>query len=193
MNTDRFGLGVALAISVGCLGNALVSNPNMPAQAVQLSDGSVAFAQPPRLVGATATQKAPYISSRYYFTLNLLSDAGEPLQKVVITPEANVDYARFDLGGTVAFEGNRDRSEARLPIQDVTADPKTKAITITFDPPVSPGKTLTVGLYANRNPDTGGIYLYGVTAFPAGEKSYGQFLGYGRIQITNRWDGFFFR
>jgi hypothetical protein len=187
MNTRQFWLGAALALSASFLSGAM-----LPARAVQLSDGRIAFAQPPRLVGATATQKTAYAwGSTYYFTLNLLADAGEPLQKVVIAPEPNVDRAWFDLRDTVAFEGDRDRSEARLPIQDVTVDPKTKAITVTFDPPITPGKTLTVGLYANRNPNTGGVYLYGVTAFPAGEKAYGQFLGYGRIQITDRWDGFF--
>ncbi|MGA7937155.1 MAG: DUF2808 domain-containing protein [Kovacikia sp.] len=187
MNIRQFWLTTALALSVSLLGN-------FSAQAVKLSDGSIAFAQPPRLVGATATQKTAYAwGSTYYFTLNLLADAGEPLQKVIISPEPNVDYARFDLRDTVAFEGDRDRSEARLPIQAATIDPKTKAITITFDPPINPGKTLTVALYANRNPSTGGVYLYGVTAFPAGEKSYGQFLGYGRIHISDRWNRFFFR
>jgi hypothetical protein len=174
-----------------CLGALLAASASSftmipPAQAVQLADGTTAFAQPPRLVGATATQKAPYINSTYYFTLNLLPDSGEPLGKIVISPEPNVDYAWFDPRGTVAFEGTRDRSESRLPIQDITVDPKTKAITVRFDPPIPPGRTVTLGLYANRNPNTGGVYLYGVTAFPPGEKAYGQFLGFGRIQIYER-------
>ncbi len=53
----------------------------------------------------------------------------------MISPEPNVDYAWFDPRGTVAFEGTRDRSESRLPIQDITVDPKTKAITVRLDPP----------------------------------------------------------
>ncbi|MDZ4877634.1 MAG: hypothetical protein CLLPBCKN_007069 [Chroococcidiopsis cubana SAG 39.79] len=56
---------------------------------------------------------------------------------------------------------------------------------IAFDPPVSPGTTVTVALRAESNPD-GGIYLFGVTAFPAREKSSGQFLGYGRLHFGSR-------
>ena len=57
--------------------------------------------------------------------------------------------------------------------------------TIAFDPPVSPGTTVTVALRAKRNP-SGGVYLFGVTAFPAGERSWGQFLGYGRLHFGPR-------
>lgn len=30
-----------------------------------------------------------------------------------------------------------------------------------------------------------GVYLFGVTAFPAGEKSHGQFIGFGRLHFYN--------
>nr|WP_199755917.1 DUF2808 domain-containing protein [Chroococcidiopsis cubana] len=50
---------------------------------------------------------------------------------------------------------------------------------------MSPGTTVTVALRAKRNP-SGGIYLFGVTAFPTGEKSSGQFLGYGRLHFGSR-------
>ncbi len=167
----------------------------LSATAVQLSDGSTAFVQPPRLEGASVSQNAAYFfGARYYFTLTLPNNAGEPLQRVVITPDPNVDYARFDPRNTEVYEGTRHRSGARLPIKEVTQDPKTRTITITFDPPIAPGKVITVELYADRNPDTGGVYLYGVTAFPAGEQSRGQFLGYGRVNIyDNHWGGFLFR
>jgi hypothetical protein len=179
-------LGIAF-ITAGLLGTA-----NLSARAVQLSDGSTAFVQPPRLEGASVSQNAAYFfGARYYFTLTLPNNAGEPLQSITISPDPNVDYARFDPQNTKAYEGTRHRSETRLPIQTVAIDPKTRVITVTFDPPVAPGKTITLELFANRNPDTGGVYLYGVTAFPAGTQPRGQFLGYGRINIyDSRFDSF---
>ncbi len=57
------------------------------------------------------------------------------------------------------------------------------AIRIAFDPPIAPGQTVTVSLQADRNPLQGGVYLFGVTAFPMGESNSGLFLGYGRVNI----------
>lgn len=155
------------------------------AQAVQLSDGKTHFVQPPQLLKAIATHKAAgFWSSSYYFTLSLPPNAGEPLQTVVIAQEQNVDQPRLDLRDSRAFEGNNiDRPGAALPLKNVTVDRKTQTITITFDPPVAPGKTITIGLYPIQNPSAGGVYLYGVTAFPAGIPANGSFLGYGRITI----------
>lgn len=184
MNRHRSRLATALLLSASLAG--LVGGS---AQAVQLADGKTYFVQPPRFEGATATQKTAYFwGSTYYFTLTVPENAGEPLQKVMIAPEAAPDRARFDVTQTEAVVRTGDR-DTKLPLKDVTQDPKTRAITVTFDPPVAPGSKVRIGLYATRNPDVGGVYLYGITAFPPGEPSYGQFLGYGRIQITDS-DGF---
>jgi hypothetical protein len=56
-------------------------------------------------------------------------------------------------------------------------------VTIAFDPPIAPGQTVTVSLQAHRNPQQGGVYLFGVTAFPMGERNSGLFLGCGRVNI----------
>ena len=175
----RLRLATALALSLSTTGLVGAS-----AQAVQLSSGATYFVQPPRLEGAVATQKATrFWGSRYYFTLTLPANAGEPLQKVVISPQEAPDRVQFNLDQTEAFEGTYDREGTKLPHQTVTQDAKTQALTITFAPAIAAGKTVTIGLYANRNPDAGGIYLYGVTAFPSGDQAVGQFLGYGRIPI----------
>lgn len=180
-------LAATLAISVGTLGAIVV-----PAKAVQLSDGTVAFTGAPVLNGASASQTAAHFwGSWYAFTVTVPENAGEPLQKLTISQEENVSHARFDVSKTEAYEGTRRRSGERLSIKDVTIDPKERLITVQFDPPVPPGKTITVELYADRNPDVGGVYLYGVTAYPIGEKSRGQFLGFGRINIYDSYDTFF--
>ncbi|MBW4578736.1 MAG: DUF2808 domain-containing protein [Tildeniella nuda ZEHNDER 1965/U140] len=163
---------------------SLVGFIGSSAQSVQLADGKTHFVQPPRFEGAIATQKtARFFGSTYYFTLTVPENAGESLQTVIITPEPAPDRVEFVLKQTEAFEGTSDREGAKLPLQTVTQDAKTQAIAVTFNPAVAAGKTVTIGLYATRNPDVGGTYLYGVTAFPTGAQASGQFLGYGRIQI----------
>lgn len=180
----RSRLATALMLSVSLVGVSLVGLIGGSAQSVQLADGKTYFIQPPRFERATATQKAArFWGSTYYFTLTVPQNAGESLQTVMITPEIAFDRVQFDLNQTEAFEGTTDREGAKLPLQTVTQDPKTQAIAITFNPAVAAGKTVTVGLYATRNPEAGGTYLYGITAFPTGAQAFGQFLGYGRIQI----------
>ena len=58
-------------------------------------------------------------------------------------------------------------------------------MTVTFAEPVSAGPTFTVGLRPKRNPDLGGTYQFGVTAFPAGEKTQGIYLGSARLQFDD--------
>ena len=171
--------GAALLFAAG-----IAISPSLSTQAVQIR-GTTNFVQPPQLLGATATQNAAnFPGSTYYFTLTLSEQAGEPLQQIVITQEPSPDQVRFNLKRTEAYEGTYNRVGAKLPIKSVTQDRQTRSITIVLDPPVAPGKTVTIGLNAVQNP-SGGVYLYGVTAFPAGEQVKEQFLGYGRINIYN--------
>lgn len=180
----------SLIATVGLLSFSAAGLVPIPAQAITLANGTTYFARPPRFEGAVTTQKAArFFGATYYFTLSLPENVGELLQKVVITPQEAPDRVKFNLDQTEAFEGTFNREGAKLPLQSVTQDPQTRAITITFTPAIAAGKTVTIGLYANRNPDGGGTYLYGVTAFPSGDKAFGQFLGYGRIQIYDDGQG----
>ncbi|GET44282.1 DUF2808 domain-containing protein [Microseira wollei] len=179
MKVHRLQMPIALALSAGIFSFAAWS-----AQAIRLADGTTYFANPPRLMGAVTTQKdANSWGARYDFTLAMPENAGESLQKVAIAQQQGTARPRFDLNRTEAFEGTPNRPAARLSLKEVTIDPQTLGIKVIFDPPVPPGKTVTIRLYATRNPHVGGVYLYGVTAFPTGEKPHGQFLGFGRIQI----------
>lgn len=182
-----------LVVSLGIALGSVLSNVTLPAQAVQVR-GTTYFVSPPRLVGASTTQNYVYAwSATYYFTLDVLENAGEPLQKVTILQEPSIDRVRFNLKETEAVEGDR-QSNTKLSLGEVTQDDKTKAITVNFNPPVPPGKRVTIALSPYQNPSTGGVYLFGVTAFPAGEPSYGQFLGFGRISIYESGnDSVFFR
>ncbi|MBW4626288.1 MAG: DUF2808 domain-containing protein [Brasilonema octagenarum HA4186-MV1] len=155
-------------------------------QAVQLRDGKVYFIQPPTLLGAVTTYKDTYVwGATYYFTIGLPENAGEPLQTITIHQREGVDRVRFDLRHTSAFEGTPSKEGPKLALKDVTRDSKTKTLSLIFDPPVPPGRTITLALKPVQNPTVAGVYLFGVTAFPPGEQPHGQFLGYGRLQFYN--------
>ncbi|MDJ0617916.1 MAG: DUF2808 domain-containing protein [Calothrix sp. MO_192.B10] len=172
---------------------ALIVSIISPTQAVQLRDGKVYFVQPPRLVKVTTTfNNAQIVGATYYFTISLPENAGEPLQRVTINQHQGIYNIDFRLKKSIAFVGTTSRRGEKIPLKEVTRDKKSRTISITFDPPVSPGKTITIGLKPERNPITGGVYLFGVTAFPVGEKSHGQFMGFGRLHFySNDGDSFF--
>jgi len=159
---------------------------SQPTKAIVLADGTVYFAQPPSLVKTTTTFGTPITPSTYYFTLSLPEEAGEPLQRVTFTQHQGLENIEFDLKRTGAEAETLSDSKQRLTLGEVTRDRKTKTVSLMFNPPVPPGTTVTIGLRAVSNPRHGGVYLFGVTAYPADEKSHGQFLGFGRIQFTGR-------
>ena len=111
-------------------------------------------------------------------------NAGEPLQRVTFSQTQGSQLIRFDLKHTSAFEGTQDHEGSKLALEPPAKGARqTQTVTVTFDPPVTPGKTVTIALRTDRNPLYDGIYLFGVTAFPPGEQASGQFLGYGRLQF----------
>jgi hypothetical protein len=175
---------LALALCFGMLG--VVSD--RVAQAVQLSDGKVYFTRPPEFIEAiTYYKNTGALSATYYFTLRVPADAGEPLRRVTLAQTEGVDAIRFILNQTTAYEGKNDKSLFTL--GEVTEDRKQRTVSITFDPPIPPGKLITIAMRPIRNPLTSGVYMFGVTAYPPGEKVHGQFLGYGRLHFYN--NGFF--
>ena len=181
-----FGTAIACIAAIGG------GTPNL-SQAVQLRDGRVYFTQPPRLVEAVTTyQYVREFGATYYFTLSLPENAGEPLQRITINQRDGVDRIRFEMKDSVAFEGTRSNRGQRVELKNLINERKTRTVSLTFDPPLSPGKTITIGLKPVENPSSPGVYLFGVTAFPAGEKAYGQFLGYGRLNFYGRDNSYLF-
>ena len=72
-----------------------------------------------------------------------------------------------------------------LPICDYPGqwNQETNSMTITFNPPISPGTTITVGLKPFQNPSVAGTYLFGVTVFPEGAIAQSMYLGVGRLHF----------
>lgn len=171
--------GVTLAIFAG------IGGLHPSAEAIKLADGTVYFAQPPRLVSATTTFPNPGVWATYYFTMSLPNKAGEPLQRVTFTQQKGREDIRFNLRRSYAFAGTPSHKRQRFKLGEVTLDQQKKTVSITFDPPIPPGKIVTIGLRSVHNPLYSGVYLFGVTAFPFGQKSHGQFLGFGRLQFSS--------
>jgi len=185
-----FGSAAKLARRLAVVALGMAGSFGPAAQAIQLADGTVYFAQPPRLLKASTTfNSARAWGATYYFTLQVPSNAGEPLQRLMIQQRQGPDTVQFDLDDTRAFEA--DNRDQKFTLGEIERDRKERSVTLAFDPPIPPGKTVTVGLRPHYNPAVGGVYLFGVTAFPAGEKSHGQFLGFGRLHFYDRYDSFF--
>lgn len=177
-------LGASLAIAAGSWTIAAKQ-----AGAIQLADGTVYFAEAPRLLAVSSTQKVTQAwGSTYYFTFTVPENAGEPLQRLAITQHEGAETLAYDLEETRSFQGTQFGKGTDIPIGRVTADEKKRTVSVTFDPPVSPGTTVTVGLRPYQNPQYSGVYLFGVTAYPLGEKAHGQFLGFGRLHFYNSGD-----
>lgn len=161
--------------------------PLSVAYAVTKADGTTAFTQPPILVTATTPYTDTNIrGTTYYFTIELPATAGEPLKQVNFTQIQGTDNIRFDSQDSRAFEGTRDHRGAKLALKPAISNQQQQSFTVTFDSPVPPGKTVTIGLRPLQNPISDGVYLFKVTAFPNGQQSTGQHIGIGRLQFYNR-------
>ena len=161
----------------------------LPAQAVRFSDGTIHFSGVPLLGKVSTTDnQAQAWSATYLFTLQIPENASEPLGRVVLQQTSGVDDIDFNVKRTVAYvNGNRRQAVAVQATQD-----KDRVTSLSFDPPVPPGNTVTLALRPDENPRTGGVYLFGVTAFPAGDKVSSQFVGYGRLQFYDSFHNSFF-
>lgn len=180
--------GATLAVLAGMWG---VFSPS--AQAIRFPDGRVSFDKAPDLVAVETTfQDVNVWGATYFFTLRLPANAGEPLQRVTINQIEGSEDIRFELKQTYAVEGTGWHEGQKLTVGEVTRDKEKHAVSVTFNPPVPPGQTFTIALRPVRNPFFDGVYLFGVTAFPAGEKPYGLYLGVGRLHFyRGNGSGFF--
>ncbi|KAM3098269.1 DUF2808 domain-containing protein [Phormidesmis sp. 146-12] len=142
------------------------------------------FSAAPRLTWSSTSQQSASTPSTYQFTVSLPADAGQPLKAITIAQAENLETIRFDVSNSKASTGNHYTAKSAIALASVGGQPEnSKAVTIVFDQPVQPGSTVTVALEAKSNPQFGGIYEFGVTAFPEGENGLGQFLGFGRLSF----------
>jgi len=160
----------------------------MPASfAGERLDGTVFFEAAPRLENAKTTfNETRMRGATYYFTLTLPASANEPLGQVIISQRGGIDGIPLLLDKTTAFIGTPDDKQETLSIANTSQSEDDREITVEFAQPVSPGNRITVGLKPRKNPQFSGVYLFGVTVFPAGEKSQELYLGVRRLQFYDR-------
>jgi hypothetical protein len=153
-------------------------------QAVRFSDGTVAFAGIPQILKVSTSDNSAWAwGATYSFTLKVPEDASEPLAQIQLQQTEGLDTVSFNLKRTAAYlNGDRDQ---RVELSSVDGEQK-RQLRITFATPVAPGNTITLELRPYQNPDTGGVYLFGVTVAPQGERVRSQFIGYGRLQFYDR-------
>lgn len=151
------------------------------ALAVKFPDGRVAFNRPPSITNVEASFDSARVSNpTYTFKLTVPAEAGEPLQALEIVQRDNAEAVQFKPQKSRAFVNG----SAIAVTASGTETPGT--IRLVFDTPIQPGETVTVDVNPKRNPTYGGVYLFGVTAYPEGEAGIGQFIGHGRIHIYRR-------
>ncbi|WP_013325351.1 DUF2808 domain-containing protein [Gloeothece verrucosa] len=176
-------LGATLGITslLTCLGS--------PVLAIQFADGTRSFEKSPLLLDAITTFDGVRVpAAKYYFTIEIPEDVGEPVGKIVIGQRYSPQTIDFYPEKTVAFVGTYTHRGENYTIKNAEWDRQFETVTVTFDPPIPPGNTVTVGLKPIRNPDYGGVYLFGVTVFPQGEDSLGLYLGVGRFHFYQNGD-----
>lgn len=71
----------------------------------------------------------------------------------------------------------------KLSLESTTYDDTTQTVTIHLADAVSPGEILTVALPPVRNPTRAGVYLFTITAAPAGTRPRTQRIGTGRLYV----------
>ena len=184
-----FSKWIFLSISIPMTGLAIAVGSNIKSLAVRAPDGTVAFEAGLLLVNTSTTFNGVRVrQAKYYFDLELPADIGEPLQKVVIQQRKGGDEVEFKPEKTQVYLGDRrnkgERIGAIAKVNNSASENKTAAeIIIQFKRSISPGNKITIGLKPKQNPKYPGVYLFGVTAFPRGEKARGMYLGAGRLHF----------
>lgn len=161
----------------GPVGPPESSLENLPASAP--ADLALSFRRPPRITHVSVPNKFEFRSSDYLFTIDLPADAVARLERLVFEQIEGFGYPRYATDRTHVFEAG-DRS-AQLPLSSVENNTDERSISLEFDPPVEPGRQITVALRARRNPREG-TFIYRLTAYPEGSLE-GQYAGIGRLNF----------
>ena len=155
--------------------------------AFEVGEDKAVFLAAPRLTRTAATNLSANGPSTYHFTIQVPADAGEPIRAVRITQQPNLEKIDFVVERTSAFQGDSFAGGPSLSLNSIGgAAPDSNEVTLEFEKPVQPGETVTVALKA-KNPRLGGVYQFGIEAFPSGENSPGLYLGsaYLRFNLSN--------
>lgn len=158
--------------------------PIQSTQAIEITNGQKAFIRVPRLILSAVT--FPYKNSpmaRYQFTIEVPENAGEALKAIKVTQKKNLETVVFNENKTRAVESNNMKG-IEIPLAVTEEESKPGETTIIFNTPIKPGNTVTISVKPKQNPFVGGVYLFGINAYPTGDNSQETYLGSVRININ---------
>jgi hypothetical protein len=170
----------ALGLVAPCLMPLVLPAPSA-AEEVQ---GRSVFLNPPWRVELIAYYNTAWDPQPdYNFIVEVPADAGAPLGGLTIQQTRGSDWwFPYYVERTSAFVG-RPRAEGRkLPLK-AEFHQQQRRFEIRFDPPVPPGTTVTTVLKPWSNPDQADVYMFAVTAWPAGPNPTPTPLGYATLRI----------
>lgn len=148
----------------------------------QFADGTVFFNQIPQFLGAKTYDPITFtFRPKYYFTLAVPATSLVPLSRVQLKQISGNSTIEFLPGLNQALIKGSSSPIA------ITQVPNTPARTNEFllEPAIQSGQEVTLILTATRNPTVPGVYLFGVTVYPLGEKVIGNMTGTARLQFRN--------
>lgn len=152
--------------------------PPLLISAIELENSPTLFSYPLDVVDVRVPNNFQYRRTDYRFTIDIPEAVEKPLQTVTFSQIEGADYPRFSERRSRAYEsGDRDQP---LDIS-VNDDWDNRTVTVTFDPPVAPGRQITVALNAQNPRD--GVYIYEVTAAPPDTEGAGQRIGIERLNF----------
>ncbi|MFM7549375.1 MAG: DUF2808 domain-containing protein [Cyanobacteriota bacterium] len=153
------------------------------ARALELNDSNY-FRKPPWKVDLISYYTNVWDAhAEYYFTVELVPDAGASLGGLTIQQTRGVDRQfPFSVERTHAFLGRPRGRGAKVPVS-ASFDQNLRRFTISFPEPVPPGSTVTVAIKPWYNPSQSDTYMFQVTAFPAGPNPSPTPLGFGTLRI----------
>ncbi len=145
---------------------------------VELENRPTLFSYPLDITDVRVDTKWEYRRSNYRFTLDIPEAAEKPVQKITFSQVEGADYPRFSDRRTYAYEGGDRSQKLNISTDD---DWNNRTVTVTFDPPIPPGRQVTVALNATNPRD--GIYIYEVAATPPNTEGLGQRVGIERLNF----------
>lgn len=180
-------LGYSAILTAGIVLPASLQKPVAADEMGQYS--SVMNVEAPRLLKVSGIHLEPAGFGTFYFTIHVPASYGKSLEAIRISQIPEGDrLITLDAKQSKVVAGQRVASNSEtIPLSAIggSEDEKTGALTLAFAQPVLPGTTFTVAVEADRNPSHGGIYQFGVTAYPVGDSTTGQYLGTGRITFNS--------
>ncbi len=176
----------AIGISALVVGGALFTPcVSQSTSGMETSKIGTAFEKAPRLSPIFAIHTEAGGSSTYTFTVKVSKDAGQSLQAVRVTQLDGIKSISFRNNQSRAYLGDRVAEGQSIPLVSVGGEQES-GVLIPFEKPIAPGQSVTITLQVERNPSEGGIYQFGVTAYPVGDNSAGLYLGTERVNYESR-------